>query len=434
MVAVTLIPERTSATEGKMNPEPAAAAGKAPKAADAAVPAHIPPELVRSLDLQDGPEMRQYPHAAYARLHDGPRIIYNTGLPRPPFGAGCWIPTRAEDLRAVLQNPAVFSSSKIANFSGLMGESWDLIPAEIDPPAHRTYRRFLDPLFSPAAMTALEEKVRSHAVRLIERVRPDGACDFVSAFSEPFPILIFFSLMGIDESHFENTLKWADELHHGADMAARSEGAVAIGKLLRGYIGERLKNPQNDVISHIVHAKIEGRALTEDEMIGIIYLLFGGGVDTVTGSLGFHFMHLARNPELQSRLRREPDSIPAAVNELLRSYSVVNSYRRVVADTSSVAGVTMKAGDWVMVSLPTVNLDPQEFEDPTAVNLSRKVNRHMAFSYGTHFCLGMHLAQRELKIAYEEWLRRVPTFRLTAEPEILAGTLLAVRSLSITWS
>jgi cytochrome P450 len=216
-------------------------------------------------------------------------------------------------------------------------------------------------------------------------------------------------------------------------MAARSAGAAAIGKLLRGYIADRLTAPRNDIISQIVHSKIDGRALTDDEMIGIIYLLFGGGVDTVTGSLGFHFLHLARDAELQRRLREDFSAIPRAVNELLRAYSVVNSYRRVIADTS-VGGITMKAGDWVMVSLPTVNLDPEAFEDPTTVDIGRKINRHMAFSYGTHFCLGMHLAQRELKIAYEEWLRRVPPFRLDGTPEILSGTLLAVRSLPLSWS
>jgi len=165
-----------------------------------------------------------------------------------------------------------------------------------------------------------------------------------------------------------------------------------------------------------------------------LFLIFGGGIDTVAASLGFVFLHLARDPDLQAQLRADPTLIPEAVEEFLRRYSLVSVRRRVLRDVEA-AGVSMKQGDWVHLMTPLASLDPQAFADPLALDIRRSPNRHTAFSVGPHRCIGSHLARRELVIALEEWLPRLPPFRLApGEAYRTHGGLLGVDHLNLEWA
>jgi cytochrome P450 len=181
---------------------------------------------------------------------------------------------------------------------------------------------------------------------------------------------------------------------------------------------------------------VDGRALTDDEVFGICFLLFLAGLDTVTSSLGFHFMHLARHPEQQAELRAHPERIPQAVEELLRAYSIVNMRRTVTRDIT-IGEATMKRGDFVIISTELGNLDPEQFNDPTRVDFNRADTNvpHMAFAYGVHRCLGSHLARRELRIAIELWLKAVPPFRMApGRPvRVRAAGVFGVEDLHLEW-
>jgi len=401
----------------------------------AAVPDHVPGELIYSFDFVAGPDMQRCPHAKLAELQSAPRVFYNPSGQNPDGGMGFWVPTKAEDLRFVLQNHDIFSSHQIARYSSLLGEEWPLLPAEVDPPLHSGYRKMLNPLFSPPVIKALEPKIRQHASKLIDSFIETGECEFVSAFSKPFPILIFLSLMGLPLEAFDDIVLWGRDLHEGTTMEQRSGGARAIGDFLRSEIAKVAVAPREDVLSKIVHGEIEGRKLNDDEVIGMVFLVFAGGIHTVTASLGFQCQHLAQNPDLQSQLRRDPAGIPTAIEEMLRVYAVVNSYRRVAQD-HDLGGAPLRKGDWVMNCLPVANFDPAEFTNPAEADTARKPNRHMTFSFGPHFCLGAHLARSEMAIAWREWLSRVPPFSI-ADPEqteITSGTLLGVDHLPIHWN
>lgn len=403
----------------------------APVASDG-IPAHVPPDRVLR-GAMPGMDPATCPYEQHAALHDGPRALYMPANFMMPTGA--WIISRVEDIREVFQNPEVFSSDGIAGFSRLVGEAWPLIPLELDPPDHGKYRTLLNGIFSPAKMKALEDGVRARAVSLIEAVKDKGECEFNAAFGRPFPVLIFMQIMGLPEEDFEMLIGWEhDLLHAGFDMEQRVRGAQGFLGYLRELIAKRRAAPKDDLATFVVQAEVDGRPMTDDEVLGIYYLLVVAGLDTVAASLGLHFRHLAQHPEDQARLRADPSLIPGAVEEFLRRYGIVMTSRYVTRD-ADMADVQVKAGERVMISTMAGSLDPTELENPLQVDIDRPANRHVSFAYGPHRCLGSHLARRELIIAIEEWLKRVPAFSIKdgQDVPVKSGGLLCVESLPLVW-
>jgi cytochrome P450 len=343
--------------------------------------------------------------------------------------------TRAEDIRTALQQPEVFSSRNTTNFSAMVGEAWDLIPLELDPPAHSQFRAVMNGVFSPTRMKQMEDGVRARAVALIDAVVGDGDCEFVEAFGRRFPVSIFMQLMGLPQEHSEQFNEWEFGLLHSRDPMVQSASARAIVDYLRALIAKRKLEPGDDLTTFCISAKVDNRAVTDDEIMGMCFLLFIAGLDTVAASLSLHFRHLAQNPHDQERLRADPSLIPNAVEEFLRRYPIVTSSRIVTKDVEF-AGAPMKAGDRVMFSTGLANLDPEEFDRPMDVELERFPNRHVSFLYGPHRCIGSHLARRELIIAIEEWVRRVPSFHIKAGAPVPVepGGLLSVHALPIEWA
>lgn len=397
-----------------------------------AVPPHVPAERVIPYDL-----------LRISGRHDDPFKVMNSVRERgdvlyTPFhfsnAAGAWVLTRADDIRHVLQNPQLFSSQGVSGFSKLLGESWDMIPLELDPPRHTAFRAILNPLLSPVRIKQMEEGIRASCIELIEAVAERGCCDFMQSFARPFPVRIFLQLMGLPLSLFDQFLAWNNALLFSDSMQDRIAAAAAIRDYLRGLIAERKRHPAQDLAGAAVQARIDGRPISDDEILGICYLLFVGGLDTVAASLGFYFRHLATHPEQQRQLRENPAMIPEAVEELLRAHSVVMVSRFVTAD-AEVGGVTMKKGDCVAIYTSFASFDPKEFEQPESVEFNRSLNRHIAFSYGPHRCVGSHLARRELVIALEEWTRRVPVFHIPEGGEVTmhGGVVFSVDKLPLAW-
>jgi cytochrome P450 len=396
------------------------------------IPEHVPAELVRPHNILTDPETRKCPYAAINKLRDGPRIFWNTESFQ--FG-GAWIPTKAEDIRFILSNPQLFSNRHEAGFSAMLGKDWDLVPLELDPPEHGVYRRLLNPLMSPPVIAKLAPKVVARADELIDRFVGSGQCEFMEAFGRPFPVSIFMDLMGLPADMTDTFNRWEYELLHHPDEGARVRAAGEINTFLVDLAAERRARPTSDLTSAVVSAQIDGQPLTDDRVIGILYLLFVGGLDTVASSLGFFFRHLAEHQDDQKRLRERPDEIPHAVEELLRRFSVVTVNRQCQADIE-VGGVQMKAGDWISLMTPFASTDPDEFDRPLDVDLDRKAPRHLAFSFGPHFCMGSHLARRELVVALQQWLSKVPPFRIKHDEELVAhgSGVFGIDRMVLTWS
>ncbi|MEM8936350.1 MAG: cytochrome P450 [Pseudomonadota bacterium] len=395
------------------------------------IPDHVPTKLVRDFDPTYLPGMDKCPFSAVSKLHDDARVVWTGNSMR--FG-GSWIITHAEDIRYVLSHPDLFSATGQTGFSRLLGEDWPLLPLEANPPEHTDYRKLLNPLLAPPAVAKLEPKIRQRASDLIDAFRNDGQCEFMSVFGRPYPVTIILELLGLPLDKMDQFLKWEFELLHSKDPATMAGAAKAIKEYLESLRTERQANPSDDIVSQVVNAEIDGRRLNDDETLGILYLFFVGGLDTVASSLGFIFRHLAENPDHQAFLRENPDRIPGAIEEYLRRFSVVTVYRQCREDTS-IGGIAMKKGDWITIVTALGSLDAAEFKCPMDVDFGRKNIRHFGLSTGVHFCLGNHLARRELKIALEEWLARVPSWRLK-DGELLdvhGGPVFGVEHMVLGW-
>jgi cytochrome P450 len=377
--------------------------------AAAPLPAHVPPELVRPFPFIFGTDTDRDPYNEFARqVHQGPEIFY--ALHAYPGGTPAWIVRRTRDLREIYFDTGNFSSKDFSPFSKLTGDTWTNLPVEFDPPQHGIYRAFVNPLFTPKAMAKLEDSIGACAAEFIELFRAGGACEFMSQFAFEFPIKVFLQLMGLPLVLTNQFLEWEMGLLHNHDLAKIAQATRSVVAYLRGEIAARRAHPTDDIISYAVKGEIEGRKLTDDELVGFTFNLFIGGLDTVSTNMGLQFCHLARHPEHQRQLRQHPDQIPDAIDELMRAYAAVTTFRTCTSEIVF-KGVRMMPGDKVAMSTTLAGRDPEEYERPDEVILDRKA-RHVSFGYGPHLCVGVHLARREMRIAMEEFLRRVPEFAI----------------------
>jgi cytochrome P450 len=401
----------------------------------AAIPEHVPPALVRHFSFWTSPGMaaapNSDPHAAVAVLRDLPPVFWAPG--NSFDGQGTWMLTRATDMRVVLQDAATFSSNR-QFFSPLVGANWPLIPLEIDPPDHARFRSLINPLFAPKRMNLMIGGIRERAASMIEELKPRGSCNFMDEFAFPFAVGIFLQFLGISTERLPEFVEWGNNLLHAPRSRDRRAAALSILGFLDELYELRRREPVDDIATFLVRAQVDGRPLTPDELKGYGTLLFVGGLDTVANALGFDFRYLATNPVQQQQLRDNPELIANAAEELLRAYSTVHMVRVATRDTE-IAGVKVKAGDRVTCSSIVANRDSLEFANPDWIDFSRDVNRHVAFSYGPHRCVGSHLARREVVTALTEWLARVPQFRIKqgTAPVANAGTVFGMQSLYIEW-
>lgn len=398
------------------------------------VPSHVPAELVIDFDLWEYiADAKVDAHKRAAELHKTlPEIFYAPSIGYLP---GCWVPRTDKLIRRIVRDPEVFSSREGTPFAAMLGENWKLIPLEIDPPDHGKYRLLLNQFFNNKAVTALEPDMRKTATSLIDKVKRQGRCNFSEDFSSLYPTLIFLRMMGWPEEDVIKFVQWVNTLIKSQDMKIVHGVLVEIVSYLRGVIAERRATPKDDLTSYVLSCEIDGRALNEDEILGICFLIFIGGLDTVTSSFNFHYYHLAKHPKLQAELRENPELIPNAVEELLRAYAVTNM-RRVVTRDIEIEGILMKQGDYVLMSLELANLDEAAFKCPLDVDIHRNnARKHITFSTGPHLCIGALLARRELCIALETWLSAVPEFQVVNEENIIVrcGGVFGLENLHIAW-
>jgi cytochrome P450 len=376
-------------------------------------------------------EVADAPHAAYRQLRDEcPVAKGDLG------GHEVVLLSRYEDVLFALRHPEAFTSA-----SGLNLGEQPLLPLEVDPPVHTGYRRILNPQFVPREIEKLAPEVRAGVRDLLDTFAERGSCDFHEEFATPLPSRIFLPLMGLPDADLPMFLQWRDntirpDVEPGDMEGAariRQETAHAISDYFRERIAERRAEPDDALLSRIVHATIDGRPLDDAELLGISHLLLLGGLDTVTATLDCMVEHLATHPEQRQRLVDDPGCIPAAVEEMLRFLTPVMVVPRAAATDMTVGGVDIKQGDGVTLVLGAANGDEAEF-DAGEVDFDREPNKHLAFGGGHHLCLGAHLARMELRIALEELHARIPDYRLADGAEVHFSTgIRQAHSLPLVW-
>lgn len=380
------------------------------------IPDHVPEALVKPFPFIFGLTTTANPHDDWVpQIHSqGPDIFY---APHAyPGATPAWVVRRMDHLREIYFDTDTFSSKDFSPFAKLIGESWTNTPAEVDPPEHAKYRKMINPLFTPKAVASLDDKIRQYAVDYVEAFRARGECEFMSEFAFEFPIKVFLELMDFPLDKTAEFLEWEYDLLHVMDLNKIAAATRKVVAYLREQIEDRRQNPRDDIISYALSADLEGRPLNDDELVGFAFNLFIGGLDTVSTNMGMHFLHLARNHDHQQFLRENPDEIPHAIDEMMRAYAPVTTFRTCRKEIDF-HGVKMMPGDKVMMSTTLAGRDPAEFDNPGEVRFERR-SRHVSFGFGPHMCVGMHLARREMRIALEEFLSRIPEFSVKPGHEI----------------
>ncbi|MEZ5736560.1 MAG: cytochrome P450 [Novosphingobium sp.] len=394
------------------------------------IPPHVPRELIFETGLTVGPEFLASPHDFLAKMHEKyPPVFYDVGN-----HINAWLATKHEDALFVLRHPEIFSNEGATPFPRDPNDYFYFIPIEIDPPHHRKYRNIVDPLFSPKGVLQLEGLIRQRARDLLDDFADKGECEFTTAFGRPLPVSVFLDIMGLPQEMRDTFVSWAVDLLHARDPAVMGKAFLNITTYIKEAIAEKKAHPDEGVVSRIAHAVVEGRPLSDKEVFGFVVFLFIGGLDTVFATLNNIWLWLARNPDRVREIIDRPDDIDNIVEELLRRWSVTFS-GRVLAQDYEMRGVQMKKGDRITCVLPACNFDPEVFPDPTKVDFDRPRKTILAFTVGVHSCMGGHLARLEIKIALQEWLKRIPEFSLKpgAQIEYRPGGVIGPELLPLVW-
>jgi cytochrome P450 len=320
---------------------------------------------------------------------------------------GFWVVSRYEDVLRVAQDWRTFSSAQ-----GVSVPQTKMVvralPEHVDPPLHRTYKRLINAYFTPAVVAGYEAPTRDLVTRLIDEFVEAGECDFMADFARPFPGLAFFELVlnaPPDEVAAINEL--ATTASVPTNPKAR-ENWQAMFAWIKGFVDERRRRPpRGDVVDAVLAAEVEGRPITEEEVIGVVQLLILGGLETTAGALGQFMIRFAREPEIPASLRRRPELIPDAVEELLRLEPPFIAIARTATCDTEIGGQRIAAGDKVVIYWASANRDEVEFACPAAFDLDRPSNRHLSFGAGPHRCAGSNLARMNLRIAVDEVVRRL---------------------------
>jgi cytochrome P450 len=397
------------------------------------VPAHVPANLVYDFDIYNDEQIRKDLHASYARLHrEAPPVFYT------PANGGHWLITRHELMSEVVRDFETFSAreSQIPRVENAPL----LIPLNLDPPEHTWYRQAVAPFFGPRSVAAREEELREFAREVVASVANKGSCDFVRDVAAPFPVTVFMRMMGFPTERFHDFRTLADRFFNARDPQEIGVVSQAIIGELAALIGAKQAAAaagaeKNDLLSQLVDAKINGEPIQMDKLVALCFLLFLGGLDTVTNALSFAIRYLAGDKALQARLRDDPEALMPFVEEAIRLYGVVNTPRIVTKDCERL-GVKFRKNDMVLCLLPMAGWDDLKNESPEKFDIDRKTRSYLTFSTGPHLCLGHFLARLELRILYAEWIKQIGEFSLADgyQPSYRAGMVMSLDSLPLKWA
>ncbi len=335
-----------------------------------------------------------------------------------------WLPTRYQDVVDLAHDIGHFSSLDIVviPFEGEVPEDpmlpYGVPPISSDPPLHTWTRRLLLPWFSHRKVASYEPMTRELCARLVDGFLGDGRADAGVDYAQQIPVRVIAAILGVPTSLSDTFTEWVrDVLEFADDPERRERGTQALIAYFVDEVERRRTDPGDDLLSELLHTQIDGGPIEDAVVYGVAALTLIAGVDTTWSAIGSSLWHLATHPDDAKTLATDPAAMPLAVEELLRAYSPV-TMARVVTEDVEFRGCPMKPGDKVLMNFPAANRDPEAFEEPDRVVLDRAHNRHVAFGSGIHRCAGSNLARMELRVALEEWLARIPEFRLAEGAEV----------------
>jgi len=357
------------------------------------------------------PEFRRNPFPVYAQLRAHAPVM------RHP-DSGAWLLFDYTSVRQALMDQERFSSS--LSRAGRGNPDWVIF---LDPPRHGRFRALISKAFTPRAVADLEPRVRELSRTLLDAQVERGTMDLVADYATPLPMMVIAELIGIPAAEWARFRRWSDgllRLSYTLSAGAAADAAIAdyvaakteMGPYVHDVIESRRSAPQNDLLSRLIQAEVNGERLTEQEIGGFLEALIVGGQETTANLIANAVVCFAEAPDQAARLRAEPDLLPSAIEEALRFRSPLQWALRATNSEVAMHGVTIPAGQLVLPVIGSANRDPQQFPDPDRFDIARNPNPHIAFGQGMHFCIGAPLARMEARIALTDLFRRLRDLRL----------------------
>ncbi len=367
-----------------------------------------------------------------------------------PRGKGYWALSRLDDLLEASRTPSVFTSGKgSTSITDMPPEFLEFFGSMIgmDDPRHARLRRIVSRGFTPRRLALLTEDVHRVAREIVDDVIEQGECDAVPAISARLPLAIVCDMMGVPASQYEyvfdrsNIILGAGDPEYVPDaeniVMALLQAGNELAELMKDLGRHRVQNPTDDVTSALVNAEIDGERLTPDELASFFILLVVAGNETTRNAISWGLQLLSENPDQRRIWLDDLDGVtPTAVEEIVRWASPVIFMRRTLATDAVLGGQPMSEGDKVLLFYWAANRDPKHFADPDRFDVRRSPNPHVGFGGpGPHFCLGAHLARREMSVMFRELLTRIPDIHATAEPQRLQSMFInGIKHLPVTFT
>ena len=398
---------------------------------------------------------RGIPHAEFRRLRDTDPVCWQDEheVLDWPAGPGYWAVTRYADVKHVLRNPDPYSSWLGATqIRDPAAEDLDFIRRmmlNMDPPRHNRLRHLVSAVFTRRRLERFAGQITARARELLDAVAADGHCDLPPQVTDDFPLANLADLLGVPVQDRGLLLRWTNRVIGYQDPEHAEVVLGPDGKPVNPRSPRQLRDmfeyahelaeakraePADDLMTALVQAEVDGRALDDAELEMFFFLVVIAGNDTVRSALPGGVLALAEHPGQQRLLREHPGLMPSAVEEILRWHPPVLSFRRTASRDTELAGRRIRAGDKVVVYHISAHFDERQFPDPMRFDITREPNDHLAFGQGPHLCLGAQFARLQLRIFFTELLARLPEVRLAADPTRLTSNFInGLTHVPIAW-
>jgi cholest-4-en-3-one 26-monooxygenase len=363
------------------------------------------------IDLVSGDFYASQPMEQYAWMRRRAPVYFDEAN-------GVWGIARYDDLKAVAKDPATFS-----NAGGIRPDNGPMpMMIDMDDPAHFRRRKLVNRGFTPRRVRELEPKIRLVCDEIIDAVCEQGECDLVRDVAAPLPMVMIGDALGVAPADRAELLQWSDDMVSALSNSASAEAMTRAAEAFSGYttyadsvIQDRRRDPSDDLMSVLVHAEVDGDRLADDELVQESLLILIGGDETTRHVISGGIHQLLEHPDQHARLAEDPALLDGAVEEMLRWVTPIKNMARTATRDVELRGEHISQGQKVLLLYHSANRDEDAFDAPERFDITRSPNDHVAFGFGTHFCLGASLARLEVKVMTERVLSRLPDLQLVGD-------------------